>query len=536
MKTSVKLKVHFIIGAALTMVSVAATVYFGYDLKMLDGWPDTRLELFFFFFAAAVPGVLFLYLVLLLRQYRRVLARPLNEAAEFADRLVEGEPVEALTFGRNSNEEIRALGASLNLLRDRQLTLQHKLEWALAREGEVRREIERYDSLQLRILNRMLPDLHPMYGIIKGLTLLIQGALDRKETPEPEDFQEILRQVGRLSRYTDRMVDISQFNRERWNNQVIEDFEAAAFNREVIERNLPLLEAREISLVNHFSASAPHSIRMDRRLLMQLVTLLVRVVGRCVARGESIVFTCFKERHVVIWEFKDLRRLPPQEAVVESFHHYIANLDPAQPYPEGGSLGVLALCFARDLAALLGGSLQVLSTPQSHMVLRFEIDEIDCVAIGRSIERSLRSTRQMGAPLLDERRMAAERGSEAIRVLLYDENLAEIRVIPRVLALENIDADTVESVEALRNLSEFNYDAALMIRSNREEELADLIEELRRAAGRRDLPVIVATNRVSEELYRRLRELDRVWQMTQPLNFTLLAKQLHRAALPAGKR
>ena len=59
---------------------------------------------------------------------------------------------------------------------------------------------------------------------------------------------------------------------------------------------------------------------------------------------------------------------------------------------------------------------------------------------------------------------------------------------------------------------------------------AELVERLRQAAGRRELPAVVVDNQISEMLFRQVRSLDRVWAMAMPLNYALLARLLRQAA------
>ena len=187
------------------------------------------------------------------------LMRPVREAAEFADRLAAGEMPSVLPVGGNGSDEIGRLITSLNFLRDRQQNLQGKLKLSLSREAEVRREIERHDSLQLRLLTGMLPEMRQPLSLIKGFSLVLEQLL---ETSRPAaDNAELLGllskingRVGSLSRQVERLIDICALGRERPSMLHLEEVDTADFLRELSERSVLSLQAREMTLVNRFSA------------------------------------------------------------------------------------------------------------------------------------------------------------------------------------------------------------------------------------------------------------------------------------------
>lgn len=66
----------------------------------------------------------------------------------------------------------------------------------------------------------------------------------------------------------------------------LESFNTADFLRELTERSTLSLQAREMTLVNHFSSSAPQGVRTDRELLFQLMNILIRAVAGRRLRGK----------------------------------------------------------------------------------------------------------------------------------------------------------------------------------------------------------------------------------------------------------
>ena len=66
-------------------------------------------------------------------------------------------------------------------------------------------------------------------------------------------------------------------------------------------------------------------------------------------------------------------------------------------------------------------------------------------------------------------------------------------------------------------------------------ELPELIGELRRVSGRRDLAAVVISSSFPDELRNELQMLDRVFLLNVPVNFALLSRILRESA-GAGKR
>lgn len=464
------------------------------------------------------------------------LMRPVREAAEFADRLAAGEMPSVLPVGGNGSDEIGRLITSLNFLRDRQQNLQGKLKLSLSREAEVRREIERHDSLQLRLLTGMLPEMRQPLSLIKGFSLVLEQLL---ETSRPAaDNAELLGllskingRVGSLSRQVERLIGICALGRERPSMLHLEEVDTADFLRELSERSVLSLQAREMTLVNRFSASAPAMVRIDRELLFQLMTMLIRAVGRASGPGETVMLSCFSERHMVVFDVRDTRRVACREELAREFEEFRKE-ETETALPDPGSLSVLALCFVRDIAAKAGMRLTVRSTPDSWSVLRLEVDGKDCRAgqVGAGGDRWRSNS---GDAWMLSGPDGAEETREAVplRILLGDDNADEAMIIARLLAADAITVDAVDTADAMvAAVEKVSYDGFVMVAPFKSCAPAELVERLRQAAGRRELPVVVVDNQISETLFRQVRSLDRVWAMVMPLNYALLSRLLRRAA------
>ena len=305
----------------------------------------------------------------------------------------------------------------------------------------------------------------------------------------------------------------------------------ADFLRELSERSVLSLQAREMTLVNRFSASAPAMVRIDRELLFQLMTMLIRAVGRASGPGETVMLSCFSERHMVVFDVRDTRRVACREELAREFEEFRKE-ETETALPDPGSLSVLALCFVRDIAAKAGMRLTVRSTPDSWSVLRLEVDGKDCRAgqVGAGGDRWRSNS---GDAWMLSGPDGAEETREAVplRILLGDDNADEAMIIARLLAADAITVDAVDTADAMvAAVEKVSYDGFVMVAPFKSCAPAELVERLRQAAGRRELPVVVVDNQISETLFRQVRSLDRVWAMVMPLNYALLSRLLRRAA------
>lgn len=131
----------------------------------------------------------FITVLILIRVIRQVVL-PVRIAAEFADKLANGEFPDRLSEERKANDEIQTLYTALNLLRDRQQNLNSKLKLSLSREADMRRGAESYSLLQLKIIARMLPEMRIPLGSIKGFSRILMLEL---ESGKPDRAE-----IGRL--------------------------------------------------------------------------------------------------------------------------------------------------------------------------------------------------------------------------------------------------------------------------------------------------------------------------------------------------
>lgn len=474
----------------------------------------------------------FLFSVLVLVRIIHLVVRPVWSAAAFADRLANGEYPDRLSEKGMGNNEIQTLFTALNLLRDRQQNLNSTLKLSLAREAELRRGAEAHSQLQLRIIARMLPEMRVPLGSIKGFSRILMLDLDAENADRAEMrrlLEEIGHRVGSLSRQIERLYDIAQLNRERWNRSEAVEFDTAEFMRELAAFNQISLREREVMLVNRFSASAPERLVLDRELLEQLLIILILAVGRAAAAGETLVFSCLREEGRVVFEVRDSKHAPLREPLVEPYREFEASADPEGIAAESLSVPILGLVFARDLAAKLGGVLRVGSSAEAGAVLRFELSD-GCVAKNGEFRHVRpRSGRVEFAKAGPHVETAERRKRETpIRVLHGSEVADAPYLLRRLLGPENIEVDSFRAAsDLLEQARNGEYDCLILSPTLKNCDLRVLIEELRHISGRRDLPAVVVCSVFPDGLRRELEMLDRVFLMNVPVNYALLGRIIH---------
>ena len=107
-------------------------------------------------------------------------------------------------------------------------------------------------------------------------------------------------------------------------------------------------------------------------------------------------------------------------------------------------------------------------------------------------------------------------------------------LLGRLLGAQNIDVHSFSSAEKLlEEIRTTAYDVMVLSPTLKGYELPVLIGELRRAAGRRDLPVVVIASSFSDEFRRELIALGRVFPLNVPVNYALLGRLIRESA--AGK-
>ncbi|MDD3885336.1 MAG: hypothetical protein PHI35_00510 [Victivallaceae bacterium] len=448
---------------------------------------------------------------------------PMERAAAFAGRLAGGEDPAPLPATRDG--ETAELYASLNLVRDRELSLNNKLKLSLTREAEIRREIEHYDGLQLRIIERLLPEMRIALNAVKGYGLIALNALE--DNHDPESLMPVvgrqLRCAAALARQIERVIDLCSLGRERWSAPEMETFDTAMFMRELIEMNSISMKARELTLINRFSSSAPVALVFDRRLLFQLLTLLIRSVGRASGAGETVTFGCFSEKGEVVFDIRDTATVPAREALAGMYECAPHDLDTVAMI-DAISVNVMGLVFIRQIVEKMGCKLKVFAAEGAHAVVQVRIDITSCAAE----EESRLIVPTPLAPRWTAESVAPPSKSR-LKALLGDRIEEDREILPLLLGREGIDVTVaVDEDDLMRKLAAGEYDVLLVSLGVENRAPDDALANLRARSKRRELPVVVMLRVFGEAAFQRLQELSGVACVTYPLNYELLARLLRQ--------
>ena len=265
----------------------------------------------------------------------------------------------------------------------------------------------------------------------------------------------------------------------------------------------------------------------DRELLFQLLTIMVRAVGRVGVPGETVVISCFTERRSLVFEVRDSRHGECREDLVSLYREAVEDAGEGAPIEESASVNVLALCFVREIAEKAGGRFSVGSSAEAQTVLRFELDERDCCNLPQPAEAgrmlSGRADHYDAPPAAPE----IPAGS-SLRVLLGDDTAFGVRILTRLLGAEGLEVTGVRTIEAMdAALKAQTFDAVVLSQTLKHCDPVSEIRRLREVSGVSDLPVIVVGALLTPELLRQLHEMERVHALAVPLNYALLARLLY---------
>jgi len=462
-------------------------------------------------FMALIPGAaIFWY-------WRFQMFYPLRQAEDFLERLARGESPAPLPTGVLASRRIQTLFSELNLLRDRLRSLNARLENGLAREAELRRDMEKYDRMQIELMARLLPETRRSIGVIKGLLLGSKNCADEAERYELGN--RAFHRTMALSREIERLIDFSRLGLVRWNRQAHESaaFDAAVFMRELVNRSKTHLLARNISFESGFSGRPPSRFKVERELLYQLLSIMIRAVGRLSASGSVVKFVCRGDGRGAEFEVS----CPVCNRLDGNFADRLAEAMEEGFMSEHVPVEVLALAVAQDIARRIGCSLRVRSAAGGADLV-MELHPELCIFDVDKLEFSSFEEHGGDPSVLrqDSRRPAARRRN----VLMWSEDADESLAVTSVLRKSGIDVRRFPELEALeKTLVESRCDGVILSPGSFGTDPCELVFRLRRLVGRPNLTVAILSPQMSDEVYRKLGDLDRVSVLIMPINYEMLA-------------
>ena len=457
---------------------------------------------------ALVPAAFFFWC------WRYQVLVPLHRAEEFLERLSRGETPAPLPTGGLGIRRIQTLFSELNLLSDRLRSLSARLEKVIAHEAELRRDLEKYDRMQIELMARLLPETRRSIGVIKGLLLGSKNCADDAERYELGD--RAFHRITALSREIERLIDFSRLGLANWNSPRIDVFDVAAFMRELVNRSKMHLQARNISFESGVSGRPPVRLKLDRELLYQLLSIMIRAVGRLSVSGSSVKFVCRGDGRSAEFEVS----CPVCNKMEGDLAVKLAEAIESGSAAEGIPVEVMALGVVYDISRRLRCALNV--RPVSGGAdLVMELPPEACVFEQNKLEFSSFEEHGGESPAGRKRHPAS---AVCRNVLMWSEDPDEPVAVSAVLRHSGISVTCFPSLKALEEaLLSSHCDGLILSPGSFGVDPCELVLHLRKLAARPNLAVTVLSPQMSDEIYRRLGDLDRVRVLIMPINYEMLA-------------
>ena len=439
---------------------------------------------------------------------------PLHRAEEFLERLSLGETPPPLPTAGMASRRIQTLFSELNLLSDRLRSLSARLERAIAHEAELRDDLEKYDRMQIELMARLLPETRRSIGVVKGLLL---GSMDCSDEAERHELcDRAFHRITSLSREIERLIDFSRLGLARWNAPRQDVFDTAVFMRELVNRSKTHLQARNISFESGVSGRPPVRLKLDRELLYQLLSIMIRAVGRLSVSGSAVKFVCRGDGRNAEFEVSCPVCDRMEGDLAAKLSEVMAGGASAA---EETPVEVMALGVVQEISRRLRCELHVRTVPGGADLV-MELPTEACVFEQDKLEFS--SFEEYGGAPAERRRPKAA----PVRrdVFLWSEDPDESLAISSVLRPCGIFVRCFSSLDKLESeLEESGCDGLILSPGSFGVDPCELVFRLRKRAGRPNLAITVLSPQMSDPVYRKLGDLDRVSVLIMPINYEMLA-------------
>ncbi len=285
----------------------------------------------------------------------------------------------------------------------------------------------------------------PMNGVIGMTGLLAETAL----SPQQRDFVDTIRVSGdQLLAVINDILDFSKIESDRMGLES-EPLSLVRMVEESIEMVAERARAKQLELLYQFDPGVPAAIHGDITRLRQVIVNLVGNAVKFTETGEVLVSVHLLQPEtadapaLIEFRVKDSGIGIPPDRIGALFQAF-TQVDTSTTRKYGGT--GLGLVICKRLIALMGGSIDVDSTPGHGTTFRFTI--------------RARGAPELPLPTVD----IAHAGLAGRRVLLVDDNPTNLRVLSGLLANWGLSTESVNGgAAALRRLAEgARYDLAIL--------------------------------------------------------------------------
>ncbi|NQX47055.1 response regulator [Paenibacillus tritici] len=340
----------------------------------------------------------------------------------------------------------------------------------------------------------------PLNAIINIALSMHEGAGGQLSPSQREDMRLILGTGRRLAFLVRDILDYEQIKRQRitlqWRTVDIQGIAAI-----VIEVFQFLNKKGEIRIKNHLPPGH-FLVQADEQRLMQILYTLLDNALKFTDRGSVVIEAAWQENSVSV-AVRDTGRGIPEDQLEEIFRDYeqISEADSL----ETGGLG-LSLAISRKLIELHGGTISVSSRLGHGSTFTFTLPGTQAEsAIAAASEELIVSRPEYAGPDMQDDpwkyrsvhppQSGGQEGSYAPRILIVDDDYANLKALTNLLSLEHYNISSRSSgKEALALLAvDRNFDLCIIDVMMPEMSGLALCSIIRQTYTPLDLPILMAT-------------------------------------------
>lgn len=219
----------------------------------------------------------------------------------------------------------------------------------------------RLDEMREEFLATAAHEFKTPLAVIKAHAQVMQ----RREPPDPQGLTVIQRQVERLDRLIEHLLDTSRL-RLRSGEGRRDTFDLAALAGEVVERTRPVAPTHQLTV----ASSGPAVVSADRDRIQRVITSLVDNAVRYSPHGGAVAVEVAVSGREVTVSVSDRGVGIPRERQARIFERYYrAHAGTAQDY---GGLG-LGLDMSREIVVRHGGRMWFESVPGMGSTFHFSL-------------------------------------------------------------------------------------------------------------------------------------------------------------------
>jgi signal transduction histidine kinase/CheY-like chemotaxis protein/AraC-like DNA-binding protein/sugar lactone lactonase YvrE len=241
----------------------------------------------------------------------------------------------------------------------------YKLENSAALNQRESERLKEFEALKNQFFANIAHELRTPLTVIQGLSDRLRRGV--KGDSVQESAQKILKQSDQLLQLTDQMLDLARLESLQFQLQ-LQKGDFIDFIRHHTNTLVPLANSKGVRLD---MALEPKTLwfEFDRSQLQKILNNLISNAIRHTPSGGNILVKCTQENNSVCLSVVDNGEGIAQEDLPHIFDRFFQSSKPDHAVGASG----LGLTLTRDLVRLMGGSIQVESTPGAGSVFSINL-------------------------------------------------------------------------------------------------------------------------------------------------------------------